>query len=391
MEAPKEENMKSVRKKAGLVIFSVLAVSSLTLWFLAVADHFRLFFLPSNPLISPLMRGDAGTATTAILSMLIFMGSVFVLRAGKGLLVAVFDAFFVGSLLVFMYELYVVLDWTYWFYGRFTILTGPGSEIYGGGLTNQVVAELSLGLIILYLSYHLINHIRRDQISYRKLFASAFLLLCFSAVFAVLAFYSPIKAISTTPVCPGGGGNGALDIVFTPLACRNVLVVSDIFPFWMYQAFGELSEALIVCAIVVPLVALTRKTLVSVFSLLSLSAFLASAILYIPQDAKGSTPLIRGAAILVTGRGIGPNHWIGLFGLSCLVIAVASFGVYRFFDVGLRAVFESLTLIVVPAMIALEFLPVLPVDMPAGILVLVVSYFLTTFGIYSVEKSALKP
>ena len=41
MEAPKEENMKSIRKKAGLVIFSVLAVSSLTLWFLAVVDHAR--------------------------------------------------------------------------------------------------------------------------------------------------------------------------------------------------------------------------------------------------------------------------------------------------------------------------------------------------------------
>jgi hypothetical protein len=151
MEAPEEENMKSVRKKASLVIFSILAVSSLTLWFLAVVGHFRLFFLPSNPLTSPLMRGDADAATTAILSMLIFMGSVFVLRAGRGLPVAVFDASFAGSLLVFAYELYIVLNWTYWFYGRFTILTGSSSDTYGGGLTNQVVAEVSLGLIILYI------------------------------------------------------------------------------------------------------------------------------------------------------------------------------------------------------------------------------------------------
>lgn len=140
------------------ILLLVVAGGSFASWFVAVAVHTHLnpalsALLTSNPVISRALRGDVGTATVGISSLSVFLGSVFALRLERNLRSAIFDSLFLGSVLTFGYELWVLLFQTSWFFGRFTILSGQ--SYLGGGLTNQLVAEVSLTIIILYSAYQL--------------------------------------------------------------------------------------------------------------------------------------------------------------------------------------------------------------------------------------------
>ncbi len=121
-----------------------VALASFLYWFAAVAVHSHLSpalssLLFSVPLVGGTLSGDYHVAASGIASMVVLMSTVFALRLEADVDGAIFDALLLGSLLTLGYEYWVWSTQDGWFYGRFTVLTGP-EDFLGGGITNELVA-----------------------------------------------------------------------------------------------------------------------------------------------------------------------------------------------------------------------------------------------------------
>ena len=109
-------NCESIRYSRSVkVALYCLAIASFAYWFAAVAIHTHLnetlsAILPSLPLLGHTFRGDYDVAISGIASMLVLLGTVFVLRLPEDIDSAIYDTLLLGSVLTLSYECWV------WYY-----------------------------------------------------------------------------------------------------------------------------------------------------------------------------------------------------------------------------------------------------------------------------------
>ena len=183
MEA--KQDMKGEKRyflKSGRKFLLALSITSSITWFLAVAIHmhitdvipqFRIVesVIFSNPISYKMYSGDRAHSITGTISMITLLVSIVFLRMPKGKARAIFDAFFVVSVLTVLFEiwLYTDMDMRSWFDQRFSILeTGT---VLDNIITNELITVIAVSCVLGYVGFFgTKNLIRKYRMIYGRPF-----------------------------------------------------------------------------------------------------------------------------------------------------------------------------------------------------------------------------